>query len=67
MKKLCALLHIIFFSQQNDTKIIHFDEGIKWFYDCFSEANECHFKNLPLLSQKSQLTYRKFPLFGFPG
>ena len=28
MKKLCALLRIEFFSQQNDTKIINFDEGV---------------------------------------
>ena len=28
MKKLCALLHIKFFSQQDDTKIVNFDEGI---------------------------------------
>ena len=27
MKKLCALMHIEFFSQQNDTKINNFDEG----------------------------------------
>ena len=28
MKKLCALMRIEFFSQQNDTKIINFDEGV---------------------------------------
>ena len=28
MKKLCALMRIEFFSQQNDTKIIYFDEGV---------------------------------------
>ena len=28
MKKLCALLRIKFFSQQDDTKIVHFDEGV---------------------------------------
>ena len=28
MKKLSALLHIKFFSQQDDTKIVNFDEGV---------------------------------------
>ena len=28
MKELCALMHIKFFSQHNDTKIINFDEGV---------------------------------------
>ena len=28
MKRLCALLRINFFLQQDDTKIVHFDEGI---------------------------------------
>ena len=35
--KLCALLRIKFLFQQDDTRIIHFDEGV-WFYGCFSEA-----------------------------
>ena len=28
MKKLCALLRIKFFFQQDDTKIVNFDEGV---------------------------------------
>ena len=28
IKKLCAIMRIEFFSQQNDTKIINFDEGV---------------------------------------
>ena len=28
MNKLCALMRIEFFSEQNDTKIINFDEGV---------------------------------------
>ena len=28
MKMLCVLLRIKFFSQQDDTKIINFDEGV---------------------------------------
>ena len=58
LTSLCALLGIEFFSQQDDTKIINSNEGI---------LRQCHFQNLPLLPQKSQLTYRKIPLFGFSG
>ena len=54
MKKLCALLCIKFFSQQDDTKIVNFDEGI-----LDSMANiflrQCHFQNLFLMYQKSRL------------
>ena len=28
MKKLCALIRIKFFPQQDDTKIVNFDEGV---------------------------------------
>ena len=28
MKKMCTLMRIEFFSQQSDTKIINFDEGV---------------------------------------
>ena len=28
MKKLCALLRVEFFSEQDDTKIVNFDEGV---------------------------------------
>ena len=28
MKQLCALLRIEFFSQQDNTKIVNFDEGV---------------------------------------
>ena len=37
MKKLCALLCIKFFFQQDDTKIVNFDEGIL-ILEPFSEA-----------------------------
>ena len=58
MKKLCALLHIKFFSQQDDMiKIVNFDEGV-WFYGRFSEAMS--YSRFALLSQKSQFTNRKF-------
>ena len=64
-KKLCVLMCIEFFSQQNDTQDYSF-----WWRHFDSMAvllRQCHFQNLPLLSQKSPLTYRKFPLFGSPG
>ena len=35
MKKLCASLRIKFFSQQDDTKIINFDEGFFILWPCF--------------------------------
>ena len=38
MKKLCAVMHIEFFSERNDTKIINFDEGVLILYGRFSEA-----------------------------
>ena len=55
MKKLCALLRINFFSQQNDTKIVNFDEGVLILWP-FSEA--LSISRFALLSQKSQFTYR---------
>ena len=58
MKKLCALLRIKFFSQQDDTKIVNFDEGH------FSEAMS--FSRFALLSQKSQFTYRKCSIVWLP-
>ena len=58
-------MHIKFFLQQYDTKIIKFDK--RSFDSMAIFLRQCHFQNLPLLSQKSQLTYQKFPLFGSPG
>ena len=54
MKKLCALLHIKFFSQQDDTKIVNFDEGIL-ICGRFSEAMS--FSRFAILSLKSQFTH----------
>ena len=64
MKKLCALLCVNVFFQQDDTKIINFDESVLILYGRFSKAMS--FQNLPLLSQKLPLTTENFPLFGFP-
>ena len=63
IKKLCALLCIKFFPQQDDTKIINFDEGILILWR-FTEAMS--FARFALLSQKSQFTYRKFSIVWLP-
>ena len=66
MKKLCALMRIEFFSQQNDTKIINFDEGVLILWPFFWGNvifKICHF----CLKSHNWYIYRKFPLFGFPG
>ena len=60
MNKLCALLRIKFFSQQDDTKNANFDEGVLILYGRFSDAMS--FSGLELLSQKSQFTYRIFSI-----
>ena len=63
MKKLCALLRIKFFSQQNDTKIVNLMTAF-WFYGRFSEAMS--FSRFALLSRTSQFTYRKFSIVWLP-
>ena len=63
MKKLFALLRIKFFSQQDDPKIGNFDEGVLILWPFFW-GNVIF--NLPLLSQKSQFTYRKFSIVWLP-
>ena len=57
MKKLCALLRIKFFSQQDDTKIVNFDEGVLILWP-FSEAMS--FSRFTLLSQKSHYVPKFF-------
>ena len=64
MKKLCAVLRIKLFSQQYDTKIVNFDEGVLILYGRFSEAMA--FSRFALLSQKSQFTYRNFFIVWLP-
>ena len=39
MKELCALLRIEFFSEQDDTKLVNFDQGVF--------MRQCHFHDLP--------------------
>ena len=62
-KKLCTLLRTTLFSQQNDTKIVNFDEGVLILWP-FSEAMS--FWRFALLSQKSHFTYRKFSIVWLP-
>ena len=64
MKKLCALLRLKFVSQQDDTKIINFDEGVLILWPFF--WGNVIFQSLPLLSQKLQLTDRKCSIVWLP-
>ena len=64
MKKLCALLRINFFSQQDDTKIVNVDEDVLILWPFFSEAMS--FSRFALLSQKSQFKYRNFSIVWLP-
>ena len=65
MKKVCALLRIKFFSQQDDTKIDNFDEGVLILWPFF--LRQCHFQDLPFYLKSHNLHTEKFPLFGLPG
>ena len=59
MKKLCALLRIKLFSQQDDTKIVNFDEGVL--------IQSVSFPYLPFYLRNLNLRTENFPLCGFPG
>ena len=63
MKKLCALLRIKFFSQQDDTKIVNFDEGVLILWPFF--WGNVIFKICPSIS-KSQFTYQNFSIVWLP-
>ena len=65
MKKLCALLRIEFISEQDDTKIINFDEGV--FDSVAVFLRQCHFQDLPFYLKSHNLRTKYFPLFRFPG
>ena len=65
MKKLWALLRIKFFSQQDDTKIVNFDEG-----DFDSVAvflRQCHFQDLPFYLKSHNLRTKFFSIVWLPG
>ena len=65
MKKLCALLRIKKNYQQDDTKIVNFDEGVLILWPFF--RRQCHFQDLPFYLNSHNLRTENFPLFGFPG
>ena len=62
--KTCALWHIKFFSQQDDTKIVNFDEGVLIILPFFW-GNDI-FKICPSFSIKSQFTYQNFSIVWLP-
>ena len=53
MKKLCALLRIEFFSEQDATKIVKFDEGVMRSVAVF--LRQCHFQDLPFYISKVRI------------
>ena len=63
MKKLCALLRINFFSQQDDTKIVNFDECVLILWPFF--WGNVIFKICPSISKVTIYVPKIFPLFGF--
>ena len=65
MKKLCALLRTKFFSQQDDTKIINFDEGVLIMWLFF--WGNVIFKICPSISKVTIYIPKNFPLCGFSG
>ena len=65
MKKLCALLRIKFFSQQDDTKIVNFDYGVLiLFYGRFSEAMS--FSRFVLYCKRCYFRWINFSRFAAP-
>ena len=65
MKKLCALLRIEFFSQQDDTKIVNLMEAF-WFCDRFFWGNVI-FKICPSISNVTIYVPKNFYCVASPG
>ena len=65
MKQLCALLRIKFFSQQDDTKIADFDEGVLILWPFF--LRQCHFKICPSISKVTIYLPKIFHCLASPG
>ena len=65
MKKLCALLHIKFFSQQDDTKIVNFDEGVLILWPFF--WGNVIFKICPSISKVTIYVPKIFHCLASPG
>ena len=60
MKKLCALLRIKFFSQQDDTKIVNFDD-FRRFDSVAVFLRQCHFQDLPFYLKSHKLRTENLP------
>ena len=58
MNKLCALLRIEFFSKQDDTKIVNFDEGVLILWP----LRQCHFQDLPFYLKSHNLRTEYIPI-----
>ena len=65
MKKLCALLRIKFFSQQDDTKIVNFDEGVLVLWPFF--WGNVIFKICPSISKVTIYLPKMFHCVASPG
>ena len=65
MKKLWALLRIKFFSQQNDTKIVNFDEGVLILWPFF--GGNVIFKICPSISKVTIYVPKCFHCLASPG
>ena len=63
MKKLCPLFRMKFFFQQDDTKIINFDEGVLILYGHFYEAMS--FSKFATSVSKVTMTYQEISIVWF--
>ena len=64
MKKLCALLRIKLFSQQDDTKIVDYDEGV--FDSMAIFLRQCHFQDLSFYLKSLNLRTEIFSIVWLP-
>ena len=64
INKLCPLLHIKFFFQQDDTKIINFDEGVWILWPFFEEIS---FSKFATSVSKVTTDEPKISIVGSPG
>ena len=65
MKMLCALLRIEFFSEQDDTKIVNFDEGVLMLWPFF--WGNVVFKIFPSISKVTIYLPNIFHCLASPG
>ena len=65
MQQLCALLRIKFFSQQDDTKIVNFDEGVLILWPFF--WGNVIFKICPSISKVTIYVPKMFHCVASPG